>query len=182
MSNPSGHISEYDFPCGKPRLLDEQQFPLTRGCGSRENECLMQVKFALFSDYAILARDGKLSVLGIFDAINLPQIPGVMPTPMYVVVSLEGEISEVGNSFDLELLLWDADGHELFRSETEFTFTEPLPATHPTHNTVIGLHGLRFTSAGDHALIVNVNGEQRRRVPIRVNHVQPPPPPADQPS
>ena len=76
----------------------------------------MQVKFALLADYAIISRDGKLSVLGIFDEINLATIPGVMPTPMNLVVSITGEASEVGNSFDLELLLWDQDGNELFAS------------------------------------------------------------------
>lgn len=141
----------------------------------------MQVKFALLADYAIIARDNKISLLGIFDQINLPQIPGAMPTPMYLAVSVEGEASEIGNSFNLELLLWDPDGNQVFASETEFTFADPQPSPRPTHNTLIGLHGLRFTQAGDHSLIVRVNGEERRRVPIRVNQIQPPPP-ADQPS
>lgn len=179
---PTGHISEYDFPCGTPRLLGEQQFPLTRGGRDGENECLMHVKFALLSDYAIIARDGKLSVIGIFDEINLPQMPGVMPAPMYLVVSLTGEPSEIGSSFDLELLLWDPDGNELFASQTDFTFEKPQAGAYPAHNTVIGLHGLRFNRAGDHSLIVKVKGEERTRVPIRVRHVQPSPPPADQPS
>ena len=155
---------------------------MTAGHIKRDNECPMQVKFALLADYAIISRDGKLSVLGIFDEINLATIPGVMPTPMNLVVSLTGEASEVGNSFDLELLLWDQDGNELFASQTEFELKQERSGLYPTHNTLIGLHGLRFNRAGDHSLIGKVNGEERRRVPIRVNQVQPPPPPVDESS
>ena len=140
----------------------------------------MFVKFAVLADYAIISREGKLSVLGIFDQVNLPEIPGVMPTPMYLVVSLEGESSEMGSSFNLELLLWDEDGTRLFENQSDFTFKQVQPGMHPTHNTLIALHGLRFSREGDHSLVVSVGGEERRRVPIRVNRIRPSQPPAEE--
>ena len=161
-------IYRYLFRRGILVLVGERLSGLTGRCEEEHNGCPMQVKLAALADYALVSRDGKLSILGIFDQVNLPALPFGLPQ-MWLVVSLEGEPSEIGRQFQLDLLLWDSDGNQLFAHENTFMFMPPnQPGLRSTHNEVIGLHGMRFNTAGDHSFIIRVNGEERRRLVLRV--------------
>jgi hypothetical protein len=144
-------------------------FVLTQARATDDNGDSMQVRFAAIADYALAASDGKLGILGIFDEINPPVLPFAMPQ-MFLVVSLQGEASESGRPFNLELLLWDADGNQLFANEQPFMFPPPNhPGGRVGHNAVMGLAGLPLQRSGDYSFIIRVNGEERTRVTLRVN-------------
>lgn len=128
----------------------------------------MRVKYAMLADYAIVSREGKISVLGVFDQINAPILPFNM-AQVYIVVGLEGETSEIGQEFTLELLLWDPDGTQIFALERPFTFQpQPNPWQRPIHNEIGAIGGLPFARAGPHSFIIRINGEERERVVLQV--------------
>ena len=41
--------------------------------------CGMNVSFALFADAANLSQEGKLNILGVFDAVQVGQTPAIHP-------------------------------------------------------------------------------------------------------
>lgn len=129
----------------------------------------MKLKFAVVCDYALASSDNKLGVLGIFDQINPPALPFVLPG-IYMVASLEGEASEGGREFRLEILLWDADGNQLFVHDKPMQFSPPAyPGGQSTYNEIVALHGVPLKTAGEYCFIVRVNNEERGRARFRVN-------------
>ncbi|MDO8612675.1 MAG: hypothetical protein Q7R32_07610 [Dehalococcoidia bacterium] len=128
----------------------------------------MEVRFAVLCDYAIVDRDNKLSVLGIFDEIRPPSLPFNLPA-IYMVVAFEGSAAEAGVDLRVEYLLWGEDGSQLFQRETTIRFSPPdQPGDRVRHNEIMGLHGLPLTAAGSYAFIVRVNNEERSHVALRV--------------
>ena len=117
----------------------------------------------------MVSRENKISVIGIFEQINAPVLPFTMPQ-MYVVVGLEGEVSEIGKDFSLELLLWDPDGNPIFSLERHFAFApQALAGQRPAHNEIGAIGGLQFAAAGPYSLIVRVNNEERDRIVLQVS-------------
>lgn len=174
-ANASGSIRDFIFCRGKAWLIGEQLFPLTADDKEGKNDGPMNVKFAVLADYALLDQGGKLSILGIFDQVRPPMLPFNMPQ-MYWVIVVEGEASEAGRQFPMELLIWDADGNQLFANEVTFAFPPAQqPGSKVAHNSIIALAGIPFVNAGDHSFIVRINGEERNRIRLQVSRVALPP-------
>ena len=69
----------------------------------------MQVKLAVLADYANVTAEGKLNILGIFDRINLVQVPAVHPQ-MHLVLRLEARAAERDRVHRVEIRLHDPQG------------------------------------------------------------------------
>lgn len=61
----------------------------------------MDLKFALLADHATLTRDGKLVIVGDFDAITAPKLPATHPQ-FFVVVRFQASITEGTGSHRLD--------------------------------------------------------------------------------
>lgn len=128
----------------------------------------MDVRYALFADYALVSVDQKVSLIGLFDDINAPVLPFQLPA-VYIAVSIQAEASEA-RECQLEILLWDEDGNPLFTRSTPVTFPTPEHVGGVArHNEIMGVGGLLFQKSGNHSLIIRINGEERKRVVLRVN-------------
>jgi len=55
----------------------------------------MHVSFALFADAANLSQEGKLNILGVFDALQVASLPAIHPRA-HLVVHLKGSGVDVG--------------------------------------------------------------------------------------
>ena len=55
----------------------------------------MHVSFALFADAANLSQEGKLNVLGVFDALQIGTLPAVHPRAT-LVVRLKADDGDAG--------------------------------------------------------------------------------------
>jgi len=55
----------------------------------------MHVSFALFADAANLSQEGKLNILGVFDALQVASLPAVHPRA-HLVVHLKGTGADMG--------------------------------------------------------------------------------------
>ena len=56
----------------------------------------MHVTFALFADAANLSQEGKLNILGVFDALQVGTLPALHPRAT-LVVHLKGNALDVGS-------------------------------------------------------------------------------------
>src|SRR3712207_7087037 len=77
----------------------------------------MQVSFALFADAANLSQEGKLNILGVFDALQVGSLPTVHPRA-HLVVHLKGTQMDVG-PHTVTLRWVNPHGRELWSSTGE---------------------------------------------------------------
>jgi len=56
----------------------------------------MHVSFALFADAANLSQEGKLNILGVFDALQVAALPAVHPRA-HLVLHIKGTGADVGS-------------------------------------------------------------------------------------
>src|SRR3954462_9283496 len=83
----------------------------------------MQVTFAVFADSANLSQEGKLNVLGVFDALQVGSLPAVHPRA-HLVVHLKGSSHDVGRHTGT--LRWiNPQGNELWKSTGELNVGKP---------------------------------------------------------
>ena len=137
------------------------------------NELPMKVKFAVLADYANITREGKLNVLGIFDVINAPSFPVVLP-PFYVVVSYEADAAEFGSQKNIEIVLCDDDGNALLRMKQVLQVVRPNRTGVPfTQNQIAGIIGFPFKKSGGYQFDILVNGEPKEQISLRVDEVKP---------
>jgi hypothetical protein len=126
------------------------------------------VTFAVLADYANVTRDGKLNVMGIFDRVFARQLPSRFP-PMKLVVRLETQPTELNTEHGIRVQLAGPDGDPLFDINGTFTPRGAAAGRPITVNHVIGLADLPLRRTGDHAVLIWVDGELQREVPLRVD-------------
>src|SRR4051812_13439041 len=83
----------------------------------------MHVSFALFADAANLSQEGKLNILGVFDALQVATLPAVHPRAT-LVVHLKGAPSDAG-SHRVTLHWMSPNGAELWSSDGELGVAAP---------------------------------------------------------
>ncbi|MGH7720618.1 MAG: DUF6941 family protein [Gemmatimonadaceae bacterium] len=83
----------------------------------------MDVSFALFADAANLSQEGKLNILGVFDAVQVASLPAVHPRA-HLVVRLKGTRSDAG-THTVALRWSNPEGRELWSSNGELNIVAP---------------------------------------------------------
>ncbi len=138
----------------------------------------MTITFAVLADYANVTREGKLNVMGIFDRVFARQIPSRFP-PMQLVVRLEAQHAELSSEHSIRIQLAGPEGTALFDINGTFTPRGGQPGQPASVNHVIRLADLPLERAGDHAVLIWVDGDLKGEVPLRVDETPPPPPVPD---
>lgn len=117
----------------------------------------MHVSFALFADAANLSQEGKLNVMGIFDAVHVSQLPALHPRATFVV-RLKASASDVGtHPFRLRWL--NPRGAELWSSDAELEVGAPPPGTTELDMPVILQLDLPLDLIGDYRMTLEVHGQ-----------------------
>src|ERR1019366_2602757 len=87
----------------------------------------MHISFAVFADGANLSQEGKLNVLGVFDALHVGGFPSLHPRTHFVV-RLKGNMDDVG-AHALTFNWVSPSGEVLWSSDGELNVTPgPNPA------------------------------------------------------
>lgn len=129
----------------------------------------MDVKLAVLADYASIATNGKLNIMGIFDEINPARLPAALPI-FYVVMSFGTHAAEFETTKKIEMVLHDEDGAVLARLAQQISVPRPArPGVTGTINQVHGLVGLQFPRTGMYQFAILINGQQADQIPLRVN-------------
>lgn len=117
----------------------------------------MIVTFAHLCDYAIVAQDGKLSVLGLFDRINAPVIPWPHPS-LYFAFQLRSEPTERDREYTIRIECVDSDGRKLLEGKVLLrTSAEGAAWQYQHHNQLLALHGFRFEREGTFEFIIHID-------------------------
>jgi hypothetical protein len=129
----------------------------------------MDVKLAVLADYASISLEGKLNIMGIFDEINAPSLPVILPI-FYVVVSYSTRATEFDADKNLEIALQTEDGRVLVRLQQPVHVPRPpRPGARGTVNQVHALAGLPFENEGSYQFVISVDGHPIGDIPLRIN-------------
>lgn len=129
----------------------------------------MQVKLAVLADYANVTSDGKLNILGIFDRINLVQVPAVHPQ-MHLILRLEAHPAERDRSHMIEIRLHDPEGATIF--EVKGDIVPQGEGSHPVAtNQILTLNNLQLEKIGAYNFVIFINNDLKSELPLHVEFV-----------
>jgi hypothetical protein len=136
-----------------------------------EGEAL-KPRLAALADYASVAHDGKLNVMGIIAEVNTLQVPFVLPQ-MYLVFSLEAEPEEYGKEYPIRIILRyeNGEGGQILDLQGAIQVPQPESSGRVIANQLIGLGGVTLENAGTYTFSVSVGEEEVVTVPLDVNVV-----------
>jgi hypothetical protein len=110
----------------------------------------MHIAFALFADAANLSQEGKLNVLGVFDAVQVGGFPSVHPRAT-LVVRIKGTSSDVG-THPLTLSWRSPRGAELWSSAGQIEVGPPPPGVGEMDFPLIAAVDLPVDAPGDYVM------------------------------
>jgi hypothetical protein len=126
----------------------------------------MQVAFALFADAANLSQEGKLNVLGVFDALQVASLPAVHPRA-HLVVHLKGTATDVGRH--TVTLRWiNPQGSELWTSTGEMNVGQPPAGVTEMDLPLIAQIDLPIDNGGAYRMTISLDERQSAEVPVQV--------------
>jgi hypothetical protein len=126
----------------------------------------MQVSFALFADAANLSQEGKLNVLGVFDALQVGAIPAVHPRA-HLVVHLKGTSMDVG-PHTVTLRWLNPAGSELWSSTGDLNVGPPPSGVTEMDLPLIAQIDLPIDAAGGYTMSIALDGALTADVPVQV--------------
>lgn len=126
----------------------------------------MQVAFALFADAANLSQEGKLNVLGVFDALQVGSLPAVHPRA-HLVVHLKGTPTDVGRH-SVTLRWINPNGSELWTSTGELNVGQPPSGVTEMDLPLIAQIDLPIDAAGAYQMTISLDEQQSALVPVQV--------------
>ncbi|MFN2397654.1 MAG: hypothetical protein ABR543_03260 [Gemmatimonadaceae bacterium] len=127
---------------------------------------MMQVSFALFADAANLSQEGKLNVLGVFDAVQVATLPAVHPRA-HLVVRLKGTRADVGNH-TVTLRWQNPAGQELWSSTGELNVNSPPTGVNEMDMPLIAALDLPLDTAGAYTMGIALDDVPRGQVALQV--------------
>jgi hypothetical protein len=107
----------------------------------------MHLSFALFADAANISQEGKLNILGVFDAVQCGTLPTVHPRA-HLVVRLKGGQQDVG-THTVSLHWVNPQGEELWSSNGELNIGAPPPGVTEMDLPLIAAIDLPLDAAGE---------------------------------
>jgi len=126
----------------------------------------MYVSFALFADAANLSQEGKLNVLGVFDAVHVASLPAVHPRAT-IVVRLKGSSADVG-THAMTLRWINPRGSELWSSTADLAVGAPPGHAAEMDLPVIASVDLPLDSIGDYTMVIELDGKTHAETQLHV--------------
>ena len=133
----------------------------------------MHVSFALFCDAANISREGKLNILGVFDAIQVGQLPAVHPRAN-LVVRLKGGPADIG-AHTLTMRWVNPRGDELWTSSGHLDVASPpvgTPGAGPGREMdlpLIAALDLPVDLSGEYTLQISLDDDPKTAVKLQVH-------------
>jgi Family of unknown function (DUF6941) len=126
----------------------------------------MHVSFALFADAANLSQEGKLNVLGVFDALQVAALPAVHPRA-HLVVHLKGTAADLG-AHTVSFRWLNPSGQELWASQGDLNVGAPPPGVAEMDLPLIAQLDLPMDSAGAYTMAIAIDSKPTIDLGIQV--------------
>lgn len=126
----------------------------------------MHVTFALFADAANVSQEGKLNILGVFDALQVGSLPALHPRAT-LVVHLKGAPTDAGQH-RVQLQWMSPSGSELWSSDGELGVSAPPTGVQEMDFPLIAQLDLPLDVSGRYVMRVGLDGTTHAEVPVQV--------------
>ena len=126
----------------------------------------MHVSFALFADAANLSQEGKLNILGVFDALQVAALPAVHPRA-HLVVHLKGTGLDVG-AHSVSFRWLNPHGKELWSSSGDLNVGTPPAGVAEMDLPLIAQLDLPMDAAGGYTMAIGIDGKHTLDVAVQV--------------
>lgn len=129
----------------------------------------MHVQFALFADAANVSQEGKLNILGVFDALHVGQLPSLHPRATFVVRLKAVAEDEGPHGVSLEWLnpaaemLWSSRGELLVGPAPDGADGIDVP--------LLAVVDLPLDQPGVYTMIVVIDDQEAARTSLQVHQV-----------
>ncbi len=123
-----------------------------------------EFSLAVLADQAIVARDGKISLIGIFRSIMLRKVP--MVYPKFTVAAI---VRQVDKPTKLSIEVIDLKENQVLARLPASTFTPPRMGE--DLQMIVEMVELPFKTFGKHEVRILVDGQVGKFVPFSVNEV-----------
>lgn len=131
----------------------------------------MELALALMADAANTSADGKLNVLGVFDAINAPSFPVTHPS-MVLVLRFDAGSVDWDTKQDINIRLINEDGDEMLKVDAALTVPRGSDvANRHRFTSQFQINGLPLKQPGDYAFDIIINGDRKGQVPLTVRKI-----------
>lgn len=128
----------------------------------------MNAVLAVAADYANVASDGKLNIMGIFQEVVPQSFPGVV-SQMYLVISWDAGPAEFGSHKKIGITYIGPDSDPKVSLDAAIQVPEaPRPGERAVFHQILDIKGLPILKAGPHAIYILSGGEEKARVPLYV--------------
>ncbi len=126
----------------------------------------MNVSFALFCDAANLSQEGKLNILGVFDAVQVGNVPTIHPRA-HLVVRFKGRRADIGTHS--VVLRWTGpEGKELWSSGGELDVGTPPAGVTEMDLPLIAAIDLPIETTGAHTMTIALDGARQADITLQV--------------
>ncbi len=122
----------------------------------------------LLADAANATPDGKLNVLGAFEAVFAASYPATHAS-MTVVIRLTASPAERGQKKQVAILIIDEDGHNLAKIDAETEVPNSIEILSPTLTLMLAVQNLVLPKSGTYSFHLLVNGESKGSRSFRAN-------------
>jgi hypothetical protein len=126
----------------------------------------MHVSFALFADAANLSQEGKLNILGVFDALQVASLPAIHPRA-HLVVHLKGTGVDMG-AHTVSFRWLSPSGQELWNSSGDLNVGAPPPGVSEMDLPLIAQLDLPMDAVGGYTMAIAIDGNHTLDVGIQV--------------
>ena len=126
----------------------------------------MQVSFALFADAANLSQEGKLNILGVFDAVQVGALPTVHRRAS-LVVHLKGDETDAG-MHSLTLRWLSPTGEELWNTQGQVEVQSAPPTGAGMDLPLIAAVDLPLDQPGSYSMHIAVDDRPSAQVALHV--------------
>ena len=133
----------------------------------------MKIDFAVVSDYALVDQYGKLSVMGIFQHIWVPQFPALHPR-LHLVLRVKGKRTEIGEH-RVRIRFTGDGGNQILSGDGTVNFAEPPAGVTEIEAGAVLVFDVPFERAGRYQFEINVDDDVQTVVPITVGQAPSPP-------
>jgi hypothetical protein len=135
----------------------------------------MRISFALFADAANLSQEGKLNILGVFDAVQVGQLPTIHPRA-HVVARIVGARNEAG-THTMTLTWRSPSGEVIWTSNGELRVEAPPAGIEEMDLPFVAALDLPLDQPGRFTLSLELDGQLAVALPLQVRSVAAPPGP-----
>jgi len=127
----------------------------------------MHVQFALFADAANVSQEGKLNILGVFDALHVGQLPSLHPRATFVVRLKAVAEDEGPHAVSLEWV--NPVGNALWSSRGELMVGAPPDGSDGIDVPLLAVVDLPLDTSGIYTMIVSVDDDEAMRTQLHVH-------------